>query len=730
MPVFSATLLLSAFLLFIVQPMVGKMILPMLGGSPQVWNTAMLCFQALLLGGYAYAHITTRFLGIRAQAVLHIVLLCGCLAILPIAIPASWPAPDTNHPILWQLTLIMAIAGAPFFILAGSAPMLQRWFFVSGSPGASNPYFLYAASNLGSMLALLGYPLVAEPLLTLHEQSEAWKAGFFILIVLTALAAALSGKDTPSIPKDDVTFSAPFPLKLKWLVLAFLPSSLMMGVTTYITTDLAAVPLLWVLPLSLYVLTFILVFANHTFFKIQSLTKAHLALILAVVCMPLLNSQPDNLILILAHLILFFVCAMLCHTELARLRPPASGLTEYYLILSLGGVLGGIFNVLIAPKIFPLPYEYPLILALVAFVRFDSDQKQKLTLQFLTRNSLRNFIPLAIIAISSALAAINYGKPSLPFFLILPAAAALTFIFRERAAYGIGVLIMLACHPGVPWNKLKNLEALERNFFGVSYVTSESGKIRILYHGTTAHGSQALVDPYKLVPLGYYYTQGPVGDIFNILSKKSSPQKIAALGLGVGNIACYTGKNRSFDFYEIDPAVPKIAQNPRLFTYLSECGSPYTIIMGDARLNVRNAPDQTYDMIFLDVFTSDNIPVHLLTSEAFDIYKRKLRHGGIIVSHISNRFFSLTDVIRAAGHEIGATVLFKNGKKVSIMDPYIYAYPSVYAVLLTDPADISAFQKAGWKSIDAPLIRPWTDDYANILHSLIVKGKNDMALSP
>ncbi|MBI4030681.1 MAG: spermidine synthase, partial [Proteobacteria bacterium] len=425
-PVFSATLLLSAFLLFGIQPLFGKMILPMLGGAPAVWNTAMVFFQAMLLAGYAYAHLTTRLMGVRAQAVLHILVLLSCAVFLPVSIPLGWrDPPAVSNPAFWQIGMMTVAIGGPFFVLAGTAPMLQRWFSLSPHPDSHNPYFLYAASNLGSMLALLLYPFVVEPLLKLKIQSIGWSVGYGFLILLTAACAFLprqaeNKKETAkSAPAND---NALTPARIGlWLLLTFIPSSLMLGVTTYITTDLASVPLLWILPLALYVGTFIIAFARAQPVTLKKVLEWQSTFLLLVITSWIIGWQFNKALVVVVHLVLFFLTALFCHMQLAAARPDARNLTAFYLIMSLGGVLGGIFNALIAPQIFTLPIEYALILALSGFLRYQTDKMQSFA-------ALKCFFKGA-------------GKDTLahtkiPVMVILAAIALSLFTSRALASFG------------------------------------------------------------------------------------------------------------------------------------------------------------------------------------------------------------------------------------------------------------------------------------------------------
>lgn len=734
-PVFSATLLLSAFLLFGIQPLFGKMILPMLGGAPAVWNTAMVFFQAMLLAGYAYAHLTTRLMGIRAQAVLHILILLACAVFLPVSIPLGWREPPAvSNPAFWQIGMMTVAIGGPFFVLAGTAPMLQRWFSLSPHPDSHNPYFLYAASNLGSMLALLLYPFVAEPLLKLKIQSIGWSVGYGFLILLTAACAFLpqqaenKEETAKSAPANDNTLT-PARIGL-WLLLAFIPSSLMLGVTTYITTDLASVPLLWILPLALYVGTFIIAFARAQPVTLKKVLEWQSTFLLLVITSWIIGWQFNKALVVVVHLALFFLTALFCHMQLAAARPDARNLTAFYLIMSLGGVLGGIFNALIAPQIFTLPIEYALILALSGFLRYQTDKTQSLAaLKCFFKGERKDILTHAKIPVMVILAAIALGLftsralASFGGFMIF---AALFCIYNRRWAFAAGAAAALLFHPGANWKFSSPPVLMERNYFGVMRVSDvKDPPMRLFVHGTTLHGTQPLEGPYRMVPVSYYYPgASPAGDVFGMLDRQEGAQRVAVLGLGAGTVACFTHAGRHFDFYEIDPDVRKIAENSELFTYLSDCGSPYDVIIGDARLQIAKAPDGIYDLIFLDVFSSDNIPVHVMTKEAFQTYTRKLKPGGMIAMNISNRHLDLKPVTAAVARDLGIAVIHKDTRDGKIPGTKIPYAGTLYALFAAEQETLEPFLSfPGWHIVAAPPHKAaWSDDFSNIVSALRLRN--------
>jgi hypothetical protein len=631
--VYAAAMLLSAALLFSVQPMFAKMALPLLGGTPAVWNTCLVFFQAVLLAGYAYAHLSTRLLGDRAQAVLHLVICLLPLAFLPIALPVGWKPPTETTPVFWLLGLLTVAVGGPFFVLSTTAPLLQHWFSRTDHPAAADPYFLYAASNVGSMAALLGYPIIVEPALRLQEQGRFWTWGYIALCVLLAVCAAIlwyskpgrasefdaSVDGAPSNPrggKASETTRATTEIipgrRLRCVVLSFVPSSWLMGVTTHITTDIAPVPLLWVLPLSLYLLSFILVFAERTRFlhrwMIRLLPPALLALVMSVI---LNTSWP---LLVSAHLLVFFVGCMVCHGDLAELRPPVSHLTEFYFWMSAGGVLGGIFNAIVAPLVFRWLLEYPIAVFLAAWLRpsLYAEARKK-------TGRLTDLTVLLAIAVAFAVlpAVLTVEGNANVIGATLAATVALVFFYYldwpRPFALGVGALLLLAkISPPI----VGTLHFTGRSFFGVHWVVDDEIG-RQLLNGSTKHGVQSLDPARRCEPLSYYWSGGPLGQVFSAFRRPASTNKVAVVGLGAGATVCYRNKGYHFTFYEIDPLVKQIAETPRLFSYLSDCGrDAYDVVLGDGRLKLAEAPNGEYALIVFDAFSSDSIPMHLLTREA------------------------------------------------------------------------------------------------------------------
>ena len=750
--VFSLTLLISAALIFSVQPMFSKMILPLLGGTPQVWTTAMLFFQIMLLAGYFYAHISDQVFGLRTQIILHLSLIFIFLTVLPFSIPEGWTPGADQNPTLWQLLTMTSVLGGPFFILAGSAPLFQKWFSQSDHKDADSPYFLYGASNLGSMGALLAYPFLIEPHLHLPEQSQHWMVGYIILAACVIACGSLVWKNRniktgmrashkhPEHPGNLSTIT--WKRRSLWLLLSFLPSSLMLGVTSYITTDIASVPLLWIIPLALYVGTFILVFAKTELISKKIIFIIQGLLMAALIALMLAYGRDNIFIFIGLHFTLFFFCALACHKELADSKPPAAHLTDFYLMMSIGGALGGVFNAIIAPYIFLFPIEYSLVLCAIAYMRYYNQQGHR-------PRSIKNILQTFTSSVQTAwadrsltpvlnpyliIAAILTGIIFYKFLIALPVNNLLitVFIFVLAAAlvltrfylWFILTLTLLLNPLGYFWSNSdkEKLVHLDRNFFGVIRVV-DGDKTTSLIHGTTVHGLQAKridgADNQKPIPLSYYSPASPLADIFSILDAQKGQQNIAAVGLGVGSVACYSKENRHFDFFEIDPDIAGVAQNTDYFTYLSDCGSPYTIHIGDGRIQIAKQPDQSYDFILIDAFSSDNIPVHLLTTEAIQTYMKKLKPNGLLAFHISNNYLDIEPVLTANGTALGLHHMAKIAPATTIGDEKLPAYLAHYFAYIQNGHQKRALKKQGWTpGIGRPGISPWGDHYSNILNIL------------
>ncbi len=715
---FTVAIFANALLLFMVQPMTGKLLLPRLGGTPAVWNACMLFFQAVLLAGYAYAHASARWLPAGAQVPLHLALLALAAATLPIAITRPPPDP-TADPTLWTLGTLTLSIGPVFLVISAGAPLLQSWFARTGHPAARDPYFLYAASNAGSLLALLGYPFVIEPLLTLPGQAEAWRTGYFALLALAAGCGAAvlwrrgqaSGPGATTSPNDPPPRSAApvsWRARLGWIGLAFLPSSLMLGVTTHITTDIAPVPLLWVVPLALYILTYILAFARGGERLVLPAGWGWSLLVLPVLSLIALNLPDLRATQIILHLVTFFFAALVCHGQLAARRPDPRHLTEYYLLISLGGVLGGVLNALVAPVVLPTVLEYPLVLAATALAT-------PLLIGGLGHGPNQRWIDLAaplalaVVALGLAVGALPPGASRLGA-IVVGLIAVVTFGRPARFAAGLLVVALAQAH--LTLYQGGQVLRLERNFFGVKRVLRipESG-LHVLGHGGTIHGAQFFDDPVRRRdPLVYYTREGPCGDLFRTLGFTRPGTRVGAIGLGVGSIAAYAQPGQEFIFYEIDPAVLRIAEDPNYFTFLSDGAGRYTHVIGDGRLMIERAPDDHFGMVLIDAFSSDAVPAHLLTREALRIYLQKADERGWIAFHASNAGLDLVPVLANLAADAGLVALHRHdsesiGAKSS----------SDYVVMARRLEDLGTLPSMPtWKRLAGDPRRAWTDHFTNI----------------
>jgi len=709
LPSYAATLFFGAGLLFLVQPMVTKMVLPRLGGSPAVWNTSMCFFQAVLLGGYLYAHLLATRVERRAQAVIHAAVMLAAAAFLPLNLGDATPPAD-GFPALWLLGKLAMTVGPPFFAISATAPLLQRWFSRTDHPAAADPYFLYAASNTGSLIALLSYPLLVEPNLALPAQSWAWSLGLAFLAggIGVCWLGCRSYPASAPLVETPVAVAPRWNERLRWVGYAFVPSALLLAVTAHITTDLAAAPLFWVIPLALYLLTFIFAFARHPLLPHGMMLRLQPFLIIPLV---VVSALLHSIWLLGLHLALFFVIAMVCHGELARRRPPIANLTAFYLYISLGGVLGGIFDALIAPAVFPDIWEYPLLLAASCLVRPAPAHGGGWT-----RCADYAFPPLLFGGLWLLLHAGTLPAPLLVAALAGCAVALLNFSGRRvRFALGVG-----ACLVFQQIAMAGQTLTTERSFFGVYRVRAvENGAIHVLQHGTTVHGAESMAPAEQVIPLGYYSQVGPFGRFFSALAGRDIGN-VGVVGLGSGALACYARPGQKWTFHEIDPLVEQIARDPRYFHFLERCGGGDKVVLGDARLTLQSVPDGHYDAIVIDAFSSDSIPMHLLTRQAFALYRRKLSSDGVVLFHISNRFLDLAPVIAALADDAGAParhLLYLPA------DPNAIRHLATEVVAVGQPGHSLDFLSAadGWGPMPPPSAL-WTDMRSDIVSRIKWRG--------
>ena len=869
---FSLTLFVSAMLLFLVQPMIGKMLLPQLGGTPAVWNTCMVFFQAMLLFGYGYTHLLTTTQTTRRQVVIQAICLVLPFAVLPFALGA-WAPPTEANPVFSLLGKLLVMAGLPFFAVSTTAPLLQRWFAETGHPAARDPYFLYGASNLGSIVGLSLYPAVIEPWLpvmaspgddTLETQVHLWTAGFALFVAMTIVCAVIvwhtggrAASPTIASSADALNEAAPITLarRLRWIGLAAVPSSLMLGVTTYMTTDIAAIAFFWILPLGLYLLTFILVFARWPIVWTGTPHRVMLAvqpvfvllLVFKMISKAVLPTWAEFLI----HLSAFFTTTLVCHGELARDRPGARHLTEFYFWMSLGGVLGGLFNALVAPLAFQWGiWEYPIALALACLLR-----PHLVTRPFLAEDSTAERVtpmgrrldlvaPVILGVVAIILIGVSNRVELLKraYLLAIPAALALLAAWRPtRLAASVAALFVFV----LAFDRFQEPIIYEaRGFFGLVRVrsapevvkepalpdqpapTPQKKIIRILIHGGINHGGQlmaALDGEGNLVggtqgkerrtPITYFHERNGVAEVYHKLSWPNAPPgdrvgetiglsdarlpasmlglasgsfapwnmlvnthsepPVAVVGLGSGILACYAKPFQRMDFFEIDPNVknltvtpgyvplwhPKRADMPKnlpepAFTYLydaEERGARTDVYLGDGRLRLREMPDKYYHIISLDAFSSDAIPVHLLTAEAIELYMSKLVDGGVLVFNTTNAYVHIEGVLAAIARDKGYDCLHCSDRRHDLdhflrlsadwvvmqrrigLDVRNGGLPIrlrlekerkqlMWNGLPVRDKDGKEIIETRWKEIE-PLEGPiWTDRYSNLLDARIMPG--------
>lgn len=721
--------LLGASLLFFVQPMAAKAALPILGGAPFVWNGCMVFFQTLLLGGYLYAHLLNKALPVHRQPLVHVPLLAMALLAFPITFAGSGAIDAATEPMLWLLSMLALSVGLPFFVLSATSPLSQRWF-AAAMPGRE-PYVLYAASNVGSFAGLLAYPLVIEPLLPIARQATLLYVGFGLLLALfvaTGLPHLLRAPKTAnSATRTPQKAPAPHARILSWIALAFVPSSLLYGITSYITTDIASVPLFWVVPLALYLLTFIVAFGARApnLHRWQTLHRMGAPAMAFLALLPL--SYPAEFLLV--HLVIFFATALVCHGRLSALKPAPEHLTGFFLWVSFGGVLGGAFNSFLAPAVFATVIEYPLMLvASLAVVNVALPW---------TLLKVRDALKILAVWISfgglfwvfgtqmPSIDTLMDGKSSArPLFLALFTASSLVLLMvihyrtKLRPMVHMAWMVPMLVFTIPIFNALMNNHEtlVARNVFGVSRIVYQPAKHAWFFrHGTTYHGVQSSVEAERLKPTSYY---APLIDVFQSLPSALAKTPVAVMGMGVGTIACYGKANQEYDLLEIDPLVEKIAYDTRYFTYLRDCPPKKNIILGDGRISLSRTADGRYGLIILDAFTSDAIPMHLMTREAMAMYAQKLAKGGMIAVNISNRHVDLIPVLAAIAQEVGMVGVHK--LSIAPADKPLQL-SSRWVVLARDAAALKSLKKTStdWETLpEADATFLWRDDYSNLLRSM------------
>ena len=777
---FTLTVFLSAGLLFAIQPMIAKSLLPVFGGGSSVWTTCMLFYQTILLLGYLYAHVLTTRFGRRSQLIIHsslllIAIVAGVLYDTPVAPPHA-----STFPVPWLILQLTLVSGLPFFAISSAGPLIQGWFAKTGHKRAHDPYFLYAASNGGSMLGLIAYPLIMEPEFGLAAQRRYWLIGFGIFIVLAMYAASQTKKaiketakqkkrrlkeearlgsiDGLAVLGDEKTGDGrviDWKRRLYWIYLAFIPSSMLLGVTNYITTDVVSLPLLWVLPLLVYLVTMIIAFGTHAQRAVRDFTRPMVLVILGAMILLManeMNVESSMSMIVLIELLLLASIGIVCHGRLSMDRPAAKHLTEFYLLMSVGGALGGIFNGIISPLIFTTHLEYPIALVLALSILPWSKDLVGLNARRIRRIKLIRRVVMPMVAVGYVVALgflgghitdvleQSFGVVTagmvIKFLLVVGPALFMYFTWKDGFGCALTFLFPMIA---IQYNILADTDVLfrARTFYGIHKVTQQllydakldrNIPVHVIHHGTTIHGIQYLDPEFELEPLGYYHFDGPCGVIMDtIKSMRPEGARIGIMGLGSGAIAAHGRSQDQIVFFEIDPMVEQIARDPKLFSYLEKTPAALAgnieVRLGDARKLIEDSQangEEKFDLLHADAFSSDSIPVHLVTVEAINLYFDRLTDDGMVVLHISNRYLDLMPLVYELAIETTPLAPFLAMEKESDIskDDRLYHFPSVWVVLTRSPETGQRLLDAGMESYvikEEYRIKVWTDDYSNII---------------
>ena len=738
---FALSIFTSAFLLFMVQPLFSKIVLPSLGGASAVWITLMFVYQGLLLLGYGYAHALSHWVPQRLQIPLHLLLLIASFLMLPLAAHADLTLPETAHPILWLIKTALLGVGLPFFVLSATSPLIQHWFAHTPHGKNKNPYVLYAVSNFGSLLALLGYPLLLERFLPLSQQSDSWLGVYMVYALLLFVCGLTTHTLWRKTRVSEETKLTADPIKDKnlvpqvskgrmfhWLLLALVPSSMLLGVTGYITTQITSLPLLWVVPLALYLCTFIFAFAEKQVLPpklVRTLAGIGLVGVIAIVAMR--QNYTDTAML--WHLGTFFFIALALHQILAEKKPAAKHLTGFYFIMSLGGVLGGAVNAIAAPLLFNNVYEYPLILAIAGILLWPY-QRQYVTELYESKRLARGFglffdiaVPLTLFLLVTLPGHnLRVGKFSLDFrdeqslHLAIIATVLLALVsFQKPFRLAVGAALILA--GGLFINTLSDSHTLTtRSFYSTYSVVFDSDKLayKLLTLGTSATQGAQSIDPEHALRTTYFYN---LDGADTKLPEDIYASDWASIGLGVGTIACLSPLPNKTTFIEIDPMVYELAHDSGYFTYLQDCPGQNPVIIGDGRAKLENFAENSLGLIALDAFSGSSIPTHILTREAFEMYLTKLKPNGVIMVNISNRHINLLPLLTRQAKELGLVGMHRTPRPPKF---------SHWMMLSREKASIAGLAEAGWEPLpEADMsLQPWTDSFATILPLLDSKWRD------
>ena len=730
-PAYVTTMLLSASLLFLVQPMFARMALPLLGGTPAVWAIAMCFFQAVLLGVYCYAHLLKKFVPPVYSVPLHVGLMALAWFSLPVNLPmADVPAGGATAG-LWLIGLMARAIGYPFFFISATAPLLQSWFARTAHKDSANPYFLYSASNIGSLGALIAYPFVVEPLLGLHNQALLWSFGFMGLAIAIGLCGLMMLQGRAFVESSASTRSVNAITGKErgwWIFLSFVPSALLVAWTNHITTDIASAPFLWLPPLVLFLLTFVLVFRDRPLISLRLMRIVQLvSLPIAFVvqfALPLSFTVPVMIIGALS----FFSTAIICHRQLYEARPDASHLTEFYMLMSLGGVLGGLFVSLIAPLVFNSVFEYPLLLVVGVAARQDVFRNAKVI-----KVLKQPLLPIAIcigLMLLTALTAPQGGFHLLLSTRVIEAGlfGAFAYIAFRAQHMAVAALSMLMVVLSSLTGQTPERVAM-RSYFGVLSVT-DNGDYRLLNHGTTVHGAERLDEltgsfTAKPHPLTYYSPEGGMARALlttqTRLAAEGRSGIIRVIGLGTGSLACYAKPNEDWAYYEIDRDVIKVAQDKNQFTFLSSCAPKMKMIEGDARITLGQSKEEKADYLLVDAFSSDSIPVHLITTEAIQLFLSRVKDDGMLVIHVTNRYMDLVPVVAANMHAIDPAL---QGRVIDYVPPKAGDLNAAHSIAIAISKSSKSLESLDQSSDVKPLvpvagIDQWTDDFSNLPGAII-----------
>lgn len=697
--VFTLTSFLGAALLFIVEPLVAKLLLPEFGGSSSVWTLSTFFFQSIMLLGYLFIHFTSK-LGPKKQPLWQLALVIPALLFLPLALPAMNAIP-TQEPFSRILLTLIFLAGLPFLVISTTGPLIQKWYSWTDSPRNDDPYFIYAASNAGSFIGLLAYPFLIEPFMSLEAQRNIWSMGFVIFLLLIGICGSIVIRQNKKAVSESLTQVSkeiiqtseiiieklPFKRQVWWILLAFIPASLQLGLVSHITTDIASFPLLWIIPLTIYLATMIAAFARksreHSRWAIISASVFSVLSIYMALTVRFANPTSTLLIMILFMVTLTLV-SYAAHSSLAADRPSTTHLTKYFVLISLGGAIGGAFNGLVAPFVFTAPLEFPIVLVL-----------SLLMLTVFLKKRLLKYSMLILLSLFSLIVMLTGG-------------------FADK----------------------KGVVAEGRSFYGSwevrdQHATVGDDVLRSFAHGTTIHGEQLRAEDKRATPTAYYALGGPLSNLVNDAIRNENP-KITVIGLGSGTMAAYANAGTTMKFIDVDNQVIQIAENPEMFTYLSDArkrGATIETVLGDGRMMADELEAGSQDLIVVDAFSSDSIPVHMLTEEAFAIYKSKLKPGGILAVHITNRVFDLEPVVVNNSEKLG----FKSLLKVGSGDPESLPAQSKWMALTTDSSVVERLKSIPklpsteedkgefydlWNDSSKDRMISWTDDHSSILEAL------------